>query len=44
MMNLLYKHGSYPHYLQNRAISSAIIKANFKANVKVTHFRVDEVN
>jgi hypothetical protein len=43
MMNLLYKHGSYPHCLQNHAVCVANIKANVKANVKTTNFRADEV-
>ena len=40
MMNLLYNHGSYPHCLQNHAVSLA----NVKANIKTTNFRADEVN
>jgi hypothetical protein len=40
MMNLLYKDGSYPHCMQNRAI----FKANVKADVKASNFNVYEVN
>ena len=36
MMNLLYKDGSYPHCIQNRAI--------LVANVKAANFNVYEVN
>jgi hypothetical protein len=44
MMNLLYKDGSYPHCIQNRAILMANVKANVKANIKATNFNVYEVN